>query len=527
MTEYREILRLHHQGISQRGIAESCACSRNTVARVLQQAKEKGVAWPLEESITDAVLHGMLADERGGDMLRKQPDYDYIHRELARSGVTLTLLWSEYCQTCREEGTIPFMYTQFCAHYREHAVKNKATMHIHRKPGEQIEVDWAGQTSEIISTDTGEIIPAYIFVAVLSFSQYAYVEAFPAQDMECWIAAHVHAFTYFGGVTRVLVPDNLKSSVDTPSWYTPVINRTYHELAEHYDMAVLPARVRKPKDKPNVEGTVGVISTWILAALRNRQFFSIIELNQAIGEKLREFNEKPFQKKQGSRSNVFHDEEQAFLLPLPPTPYELATWKIATVQFNYHVVVLGMYYSVPYEYIKRKVDIRLTRQTVEVYFENSRIASHPRVYGRDGQYSTVTEHMPEEHKKYTQWNAKRFISWAETIGPHTASVVRAILASHKVEQQGYRGCMALLKSTEKYTAPQVEQACQAALSYTPAPSYKSVQMLLKSGNVKPAPVKPDAPNETYGFVRGADYYGQRSNHVIDPSPDEPLPGGEE
>ena len=518
MTEYREILRMHSQGISQRGIAASCTCSRNTVATVLRQAEEKGIAWPLEEKMTDAVLHRLLASEEALPALRKQPDYEQVHREMSRSGVTLTLLWDEYCQTCREQNETPFMYTQFCFHYREHVLKTKATMHIHRKPGEQMEVDWAGQTAEIISTDTSEILPAYIFVAVLSCSQYAYVEAFMAQDLECWVAAHVHAFSFFGGVTRILVPDNLKTGVETPSRYTPVINRTYHELAEHYGVAVIPARVRRPKDKPNAEGTVGVISTWIVAALRNQRFFSVVELNQAIGEKLREFNEKPFQKKPGSRASAFHDEEKAFLQPLPPAPYELATWKIATVQFNYHVAVLGMYYSVPYEYIKHKVDIRLARLTVEVFFQGSRICSHPRLYGRDGQYSTVTEHMPEEHKKYTQWNAKRFLSWAESIGPHTASVVRAILAAHKVEQQGYRGCMALLKSTEKYTAAQVEQACQNALSYTPTPSYKSVQTLLKSGNAKPV-IKPESHDaDAYGFTRGADYYGQHRGHSDDANP---------
>ena len=399
-------------------------------------------------------------------------DYEYVHREMAKSGVTLSLLWTEYCEQCRAGGEIPLMYTQFCHHYREFVYKSKATMHIGRKPGEQMEVDWAGQTIGIIDTDTGELMPAYLFVGALSSSQYAYVEAFLSQNQECWIAAHINAFQYYGGVTRIIIPDNLKTGVDRVSWFTPVINKTYHEMAEHYGTAIIPARVRRPKDKPNAEGTVGIASTWILAALRNQTFFSLPELNRAIKAKLEELNNKPFQKKTGSRKSIFLEEEKSLLIPLPPNPYELAVWKIATVQFNYHVAVNKMLYSVPYSYIKKKVDVRTTRSLVEVFYQGDRICSHPRLLGREGQHSTVLEHMPEEHQKYTQWNAKRFTSWAETIGLDTATVVKAIFASHRVEQQGYRACMALLKMSEKYPPQSVEQACKIALKFTPMPNFK-------------------------------------------------------
>lgn len=273
-------------------------------------------------------------------------------------------------------------------------------------------------------------------------------------------------------------------------------------------------RVRKPKDKPNAEGGVNIVSTWILAALRNQPFFSISESNEAIREKLKALNEKSFQKKPGSRLSVFLEEEKDTLLPLPKAAFELAEWKIATVQFNYHVAVGGMYYSVPHEYIKHKVDVRVTRSTIEVFFQGSRVCSHVRIHGRDGQYSTITEHMPKEHQQYTQWNAKRFTSWAETIGMHTAIVVKAILASHKVEQQGYRACMALLKSADKYGKERIEAACQTALSYTPVPSFKSVQTILQSGNTHPKPpvkAKLDAPAESFGFTRGAAYYASVSD----------------
>jgi transposase len=318
---------------------------------------------------------------------------------MGNSGVTLSLLWTEYCEICRVNGEIPFMYSQFCNFYRTYAIKNKATIHIHHKSGEKLEVDWAGQTTTIINTDTGQPIKAYIFVAVLPSSQYAYVEAFFSQNQENWITAHVNAYKFFGGVTRILVPDNVKTGVEKTSWFSPVINKSYHDMAEYYGTSVIPARVRKPKDKANVEGTVGIISTWILAAIRTQQFFSLNKLNKTIKSKLLEFNNKPFQKKPGSRYSTFIDEERSALLPLPSAPYELATWKIATVQFNYHITVEKMHYSVPYEYIKHKVDVRITKNVIEVFFNNHRICLHTRLYGKEGQYNTIVEHMPSNKGK--------------------------------------------------------------------------------------------------------------------------------
>jgi transposase len=513
MTSYREILRLYTQGISQRSIARSCGCSRNTVFRVISQAQQQKVEWNQVKEFSDGDLNQKLFPTAMPAGSRKVPDSEYIHREMAKSGVTLSLLWNEYCTECRTNQEIPLKYTQYCNYYRKYVVTTKATMHIDRKPGEQMEVDWAGQTAVIIDRDSGEIIPAYVFVAVISCSQYAYVEAFLRQDLECWIAAHVNAFQFFGGVTRILTPDNLKTGVDQAAWYTPVINKTYHEMAEHYGTAVIPARVRKPKDKPNAEGAVGIISTWILAALRQQKFFTLAELNAAMWEKLETFNSNPFQKKTGSRLSVFLEEEKLALQPLPVSVYELAFWKVAVVQFNYHITVEKMHYSVPYEYIKHEVDVRLTRQVIEVFYHNHRICSHPRLYGREGQYSTVTEHMPADHQQYLQWNGERFISWAEKVGPHTVTTVKAILAAHKVEQQGYRSCLALLKLADKYSITRVESACARALSYTPSPSYKNISTILQSGQDKlersQAQLPVDEKSDQYGFTRGAEYYGEQ------------------
>jgi hypothetical protein len=262
---------------------------------------------------------------------------------------------------------------------------------------------------------------------------------------------------------------------------------------------------------PNAEGSVGIVSTWVVAALRKQKFFSLVELNKAIRGKLNEFNSKPFQKKDGSRLSVFIEEEKLMLLPLPTSPFELATWKIATVQFNYHISIDKMYYSIPYEYIKHKVDVRITHNVVEVFFNNHRICSHPRLYGRPGQYSTVEDHMPENHKKYVQWNADRFISWAESIGLSTQTTVKSILSSHKVEQQGYRSCMALLKLADKYSVTRLEAACAKALSYTPKPNFQNIKTILMTGQDKVSTEEVPPPNNdsiTYGFTRGADYYGR-------------------
>jgi len=512
MTNYKEILRLSNLGINNSQIAASCRCSRTTVITVLQKATEQRLDWETAVELTNKEVYKRLFPSEGFKSTYKMPDYEYIHREMAKSGVTLTLLWVEYCEKCREAGEIPYKSTQFNKHYGDFVKNTKATMHINRKPGEIMEVDWAGQTAEIIDTDTGEMIPAYVFVAALSYSGYAYVEAFLSQNQESWIAAHINAYKFFDGVTRMLVPDNLKTGIEKTSRYELIINKIYQEMAEHYGTAVIPARIKSPKDKPTVEGAIGIISTWILAAIRNLQFLSLRELNASIIEKLHVFNHKAFQKKDGSRAVVF-TEEKSFLLPLPAKSFELATWKIATVQYNYHIAVENQIYSVPYEYIKQKVDVRITRNVIEVFFEGQRISSHPRQYGRNGQYSTIEAHMPPDHQKYVSWNGERFRNWAEKIGANTATVVNSFLTNHKIEQQGYKACMALLKLADKYSIGRLEAACTKAIYYTPVPSLKSIQAILRSGQDKAVEnenlAKTPSKTSEYGFTRGAEYYKRR------------------
>ena len=485
MTKYREILRLANLGFSNRSIALSVPCSRNTVAKVLKMAQELKLCWPLQDNQTDEVLEKLFYPQLNNRPQKREPDYDYIRKELLRSGVSKKLLWTEYIEDCRANGDEPLMYSQFCYHIQQDEQKHRATMHINRKPGEQVEVDWAGDPATIIDPDTGEILKAYIFVGVMTYSQYAYVEAFLDMKQKSWIIAHVHMYEYFGGVARILVPDNCKTAViHNGGWKDQQLNETYQELAEHYGTAIIPARVRTPKDKPNAEGTVGNISTWITAAIRDEQFFSLAELNCAIRGKLEQFNQKLFQKKEGSRQSLFLEEEKPVLLPLPTNRFELSDWKTATVQFNYHISVDGMLYSVPYEYIKKKVDVKVTDTTIEIFYNHNRIASHRRLKGRSGQYSTIIEHMPEDHQKYLEWNGDRFRKWAEGIGINTYTVINAILTSKRVEQQAYRSCMGLLKLTEKYSDSLLEATCEKALSYASSPSYKSIKNILVTGSVK-------------------------------------------
>ena len=507
MTNYREILRLRSLGLNNTEIAASMGCSRNTVAGVLRRAEACGLAYPSLAEMSDKQIAETLFPATASKPTYKMPDYEYIHRELQKDGVTLNLLWLEYCENCRNSGELPYQSTQFNKYYNEYVVKTNATMHLNHKPGEILQVDWAGDTASVTDTDTGEAIPAYVFVATLPYSGYSYVEAFFSMNQECWTAAHVNAYAYFGGVTRIIQCDNLKTGVEKHGRNEVTLNKVYRELAEHYGTAVVPARVRAPKDKAMVEGTVGVISTFILAALRNRQFLSLHELNQAIWERLYAFNHKPFQKRNGSRAEAF-EEEKPFLLPLPPRPFELSEWKVATVSPNYHIAVEKMNYSVPYEYIKQKVDVRVTRTTIEVFFGGNRICSHKRLYGRFNQYSTLEDHMPPQHQQYVQWNGDRFRKWAEKIGENTLAVIGAILGSYKVEQQGYKACMGLLKLADKYTPDRLESACEKVLALTPHPSPKNIQAILSSGQDQVPEKESEKPADSkYGFTRGAKYYG--------------------
>ena len=362
MVNYKEILRLASEGNSQRQIAVSVGHSRDTVSEFLAAAKVHNLNWPLDESMTNEQIEAILFPERYSAVsMYLEPDYLYIHAELAKRGVTLTLLWNEYVQKAESLGKKPYMTTQFGDKYRAWARITKATMRIHHKPGDAMQVDWAGDTLSVYDSMTGEITPAYLFIAVLPCSCYIYAEVTADMKLENWLNCHVHAYEYFGGVTRLLIPDNLKTGVTKNNRYETVLNRSYQEMAEYYDTAIVPARVEHPKDKSLAEGSVKFASTWILAALRNEHFFTLNEAKEAVRMKLEELNLREFRQREGCRRSAYLEEEKAFMKPLPAQRYELATWnpniKVGT---DYLVSDGRNKYSVPFDLIGEKVDIRLT-----------------------------------------------------------------------------------------------------------------------------------------------------------------------
>lgn len=511
MINYREILRLMSLGYTQQQIASSLHCSRNTVRDVRNASDRIGIKWPLDDSVTNEDLESHFHPEKNAtDVLRKEPDYEYIHSELAKKGVNLSLLWSEYCADCYTNGEKPYMYTRFCTKYRRWARVTKATMRIQHKPGEVMQVDWTGNTIPIHDA-SGNEDKAYVFVAVLPCSCYAYAEACPDMLSETWLLCHAHAYSYFGGVTRLLIPDNLKTGVVSNTRYDTILNRSYEELATYYGTAIIPARVEHPKDKSLAEGTVKFVSTWIIAALRNRKFFTIEEVRSAVREKLEELNRIPFKKREGNRYDAYCNEELSFMKPLPLTPYEPAVWSTATVPLDYLISDGKNKYSVPYDLIGKDVDIRLTRNMVEVFFSGSRVALHPRVDKQLRDPIVIPEHMPESHRKYLSYNADDFMLWAKPIGRSTSEVVDSFLHSGKEPEQGFKACASLTKLGEKYGPTKLEKACEQILTYAKEPNISIITAVLKDkhGSSRFADRKTSSNDGRYGITRGAAYFSRK------------------
>ena len=365
MIDYREILRLQNLGHSQRNIALEVQSSRNTVAEVINAARIARVTWPLDDDVTNAEVQQLLFPGKYPDSpVYVMPDFPYMHRELAKPNVTIGLLYSEYCTKVIDEGGIPYKHTQFYDKYHRWAQVTKATMRISHKPGDAMQVDWAGDPLYITDSVTGEEYPAYIFVAVLPCSWYTYAEACLDMKSENWLLCHAHAYTYFGGVPRLLIPDNTKTATTKNTRYETILNKSYQDMANHFGTAIVPARVEKSKDKSAAEGSVKFVSTWITAALRGRKFFSLDEAQKAVAEKLDELNEKSFTNRLGSRKSAFEDEEKEFLQPLPTEPFEPSVWLNPKVGIDYLITDGINKYSVPYDLIGETVYIRISRSIV-------------------------------------------------------------------------------------------------------------------------------------------------------------------
>lgn len=502
MRKIKEILRLNSMGVSNRKIALSVKTARSTVADYLERAEKANLSWPIPLDLTDDKLKELLFDdEEEKPRLRAEPNYAYMHKELKRKGVTLSLLWREYLSS-NPDG---YRYSQFCQLYRDWQGRIDPSMRLTHKAGEKCFVDYAGMTMPVVDIDTGEVKEAQIFVTALGASSYTYAEATWTQDLSNFISSHTRAFSFFGGVPEVLVPDNLKAGVSKPCRYDPDINPTYQDMAVHYSVAVIPARVRAPKDKAKVESAVQVVERWILAPLRNRTFFSLGELNEAIAIALADLNERPFQKLDGTRRQMFEELDKPALRPLPARPYEFAAWKKAKVNIDYHVDIKGSFYSVPYKLIGKKLDARFTATTVEIFNNSKRVASHQRLH-KKGAYSTCPEHMPKAHKDYAEWNPERIINWAKEIGEDTSRIAEKIIKSKPYPEQGFRACLGVIRLSKRYGSDRVEAACKRAL-VTGAIRLKSIESILKTGLDKlPIEEQISVPSISHENLRGPSYY---------------------
>ena len=503
MRKIQEVLRLHAQaGLSERTIAKSVSLSRSTVAKIISRSKEAGIAWPLPADMDDSTLEAMLFPvPLGRPKNCFEPEWNHIHQELKRKGVTLQLLWMEY----KEQHQDGYQYSQFCDRYRVWKKQLQISMRHEHRAGEKMFVDYSGPTLPVIDRETGEVQQAQVFVAVLGASNYTFAEAHPSQNLESFITGHVHAFEFFGGVPELIVPDNLKSAVFKADRYEPTLNRTYQEMAAHYGCAILPTRPRKPKDKPKAEVGVQIVERWIMAVLRNQLFFSFYELNQTIRQLVERLNAKPFQKLEGSRRSLFSATDKLALRPLPPKPYAYADWKLCGVHIDYHIEIHRAFYSVPYSLVGQKVDARITHNTVEIFFKGKRVASHARVF-RQGEARTDPLHRPKSHQKHLEWTPSRLIEWGTSIGPNTGILVERILLKFKHPEQGYRSCLGLLSLSKQYPEERMEAACLRALSIN-SPSYRSVKSILQNGldKAETGP-KDEQVTPSHGNIRGSSYY---------------------
>lgn len=503
MRNAREVLRLRiGQGFTIREVASGCGVSPSTVLEYEKRFLQSGIAWPLPEELDDVALERVLRCGQPPGPARRMPEIGYIVRELKRKHVTMQLLWVEY----RESFPEGYGYTQFCHWIREQRPRLDVTLRQEHKAGEKVFTDYAGATIPFINPKTGEVVETNLFVAALGASSYIYAEATVDMSEPNWIGSHVRMFEFLRGVPEIIVPDNTKTAVIKPDRYEPDLNPSFAEMAAHYGAAVIPARIRKPRDKAVVEVSVQIAQRWIVAALRNRTFHSLAEINEAIWELLERINSRKFKAIDATRAELFDKLDAPALKPLPATRYVYGEWKKATVSIDYHIALYKHYYSVPYRFAGKRLDVRLTALTVEVFLNNKRIASHPRGYLAGG-YTTCREHMPESHKRYLEWTPSRIVKWAAATGPATAELVKNILKMKPHPEQGFRSCLGIISLSKRFGASRVEAAARRTLAIR-SYSYTSVKSILDK-KLDSQPIKGQLELvcvSTHSNIRGRDYY---------------------
>jgi transposase len=506
MRKISEVLRLRFElGLGQRAIARACSISQSTVHEYLNRAAAAGVVWPLgEEWDEQRVEQALFGERQVVKRLPEQvlPDFPALHSQLQQHPhLTLQLAWEEYRQV-HPEG---YGYSRFCELYQRWRGKQDVVLRQIHKPGEKGFVDWAGATIPVHDPVTGEGWPASLFVMVLGASSYTYAEATRDQQLAAWINAHIHAFEYFSGVPRLLIPDNLRTGVSRACRYDPDLNPTYQEFAMHYDVGVVPARPYRARDKAKVEVGVQVAERWIIAALRHQKFFRLADLNNAIRELLERLNQRPFKKREGSRASVFAAVERNALRALPAEPFDMSQWSYARVNIDYHIAFNANFYSVPYTLVQERVEVRATPTTIEIFHKGQRVASHVRGHGRE-QVFTQREHRPKSHQAHLEWTPSRMVHWAEQIGPHTAKLFERILAEKPHPEMGYRSCLGIIRLAEEFSAARMEAAADRAIR-TGACRYKSVKSILKNSlDQQPLPESPLPLPPSHDNIRGAEYF---------------------
>jgi len=501
MEKILEILRLSEQGYSINKISHSCHVSRQTVRSYLRITEEKKLSSVALSNLSkEAILELYKKQESGRRSKSVAIDYEELSRELSKKGVTLYVLWEEHKSSYADKG---LSYSAFCHRYRRYKKQKGLSLRQTYKGGEKLLVDYSGLKQKI-KPQRGLPYNASIFVGVLGASNLIYTEATATEKMEDWISSHINMFSYIGGVPEILVPDNLKTGVTNPCRYEPGINKTYQELAEHYGIAVIPTRSYKPRDKAKAESAVKIVQNRILSKLRNNEFESISKLNASIIPLLEELNNSKMQVYGCSRWELFEESERRYLKPLPKTNYILSRWKKSKVNIDYHVEVEGKYYSVPYEYIHREVEVKIQSKSIEIYDGNKSIASHIKLKDSIGK-STIKDHMPLEHKYMLELNPSKLLEWAEQVGPHTKSQISKLLLSKKHIQKNYKSCCGLQSLSKKYGTKQLELACKKANELSVC-SYKSIKLMLSKGNLKEEDSEYTVCRDSHSNIRGSSYY---------------------
>lgn len=504
MRQVRLGLRLHHGGAATRDIGRSLGVARSTVQDMLKRASEAKLPWPLPDGLSDEALEAMLFARPGGSLAgarrRPEPDWGHLTRELKRPGVTMMILWDEYRETWPEG----YGYSRFCDLLRGFQQRLSPVMRQHHVAGDKLFVDYSGKRLGIVNPATGEVRMAEIFVAVLGASNYTFAELTWSQTLPDWIGSHVRLLRHIGGVPRLLVPDNLKSGVNKPSFYDPEINRSYGKMAAHYAVGVLPARPKRPKDKAKVEAGVRFAQTYILGRLRNQTFFSLEEANIAVAAVMADMNNRLLRKLGASRAELLESLERPALSALPAVDYEYAEWRLARVGLDYHVEVENFFYSVPHALIRQQVDARITQRTVEIFHRGQRVAAHQRRYGGP-RHGTDVEHMPSAHRRYAEWTPERFQRWGADIGPDTEGLILAIMSRHPHPEQGFRTCLGVLRLYRDLDSLRAERVSARAIAVG-AFNYKSIASIIAHNLDRIAPTDSTVSVNGHANIRGRSYF---------------------